>query len=79
MGLIMPAAYALARRDFRQEGWACFLVAVGFADHLGIPLARRHGVDRLRRPMSGVVLANLVPTVPPRQALLRAWSPHARC
>ncbi len=68
-GLIgVPAAYALAQQDLPGKKLVMLSIpaaVAGSADHLRYPNGDGALPDRLRRARSsGVVLANLVPTVP---------------
>lgn len=63
----VPAAYALARRDFWGKRWALLLFLLPLLVPpitYGIPLATVLYQLRLGGTMTGVVLANLVPAVP---------------
>ena len=63
----VPAAYALARRNFRGKQFVILLFLLPMLIPpitFGIPLATVLYQARLGGNMSGVILANLVPTVP---------------
>jgi putative spermidine/putrescine transport system permease protein len=63
----VPAAYALARRNFPGKRWLMLLFLLPLMVPpitFGIPLASVLYKAGLAGSMSGVVLANLVPTVP---------------
>jgi putative spermidine/putrescine transport system permease protein len=63
----VPAAYAMARRDFRGKRALMLLFLLPLMVPpitFGIPLASVLYQARLAGSMAGVVLANLVPTVP---------------
>jgi putative spermidine/putrescine transport system permease protein len=63
----VPAGYALARRDFPGKRWVMLLFLLPLLVPpitYGIPLATVLYQIRLGGTMTGVILANLVPTVP---------------
>jgi putative spermidine/putrescine transport system permease protein len=63
----VPAGYALARRDFPGKRWVMLLFLLPLLVPpitYGIPLATVLYQFRLGGTMTGVILANLVPTVP---------------
>jgi putative spermidine/putrescine transport system permease protein len=63
----VPAGYVLARRDFPGKRWVMLLFLLPLLVPpitYGIPLATVLYQLRLGGTMSGVILANLVPTVP---------------
>lgn len=63
----VPAAYALARREFRAKRWLMLLFLLPMLVPpitYGIPLATVLYQAHLGGTMAGVILANLVPTVP---------------
>ncbi len=63
----VPAGYALARRDFPGKRWVMLLFLLPLLVPpitYGIPLATVLYQLRLGGTMTGVILANLVPTVP---------------
>ena len=63
----VPAAYALARRDFRGKRWLMFLFLLPLLIPpitYGIPLATVLYQWHLAGYMAGVILANLIPALP---------------
>jgi putative spermidine/putrescine transport system permease protein len=67
LALGVPAAYALARHDFRAKGVVLLLLLLPMMVPpitYGIPLATMLYEYRLAGSLSGVILANLVPALP---------------
>jgi putative spermidine/putrescine transport system permease protein len=67
LALGVPAAYALARRDFRGKNAVLLLLLLPMMVPpitYGIPLATMLYEYRLAGSLSGVILANLVPALP---------------
>jgi putative spermidine/putrescine transport system permease protein len=63
----VPAAYALARRDFRGKRWVLFLFLLPLLIPpitYGIPLATVMYQWHLAGSIGGVILANLIPALP---------------
>ncbi len=63
----VPAAYALARRDFRGKRWLLFLFLLPLIIPpitYGIPLATVMYQWHLAGSIGGVILANLIPALP---------------